>query len=110
MEKEDGERLIGIELKAGQVQAISRHNPHPNKLLQKRPQRRMVVDQIVIQLHAFLTGNATKDHHQGTLLLFRLLPAQLQLVVDPKALRLHPRPIGSNLRLTSIRLCLHGLK
>jgi hypothetical protein len=65
----------------------------------------MVVDQIVIQLHAFLAWDATKDHQQGKLLLFRQLPAQFQLVVNPETLCLHPCPVGSDLCFTSIGLC-----
>ena len=39
VQHEDRERLVGVELKQRQVQAVGRDDPHPDELLQQRPQR-----------------------------------------------------------------------
>src|SRR5262245_48493684 len=102
VEKERGERLIGVELEQRQVQAVGGHDANADEPLQQRPDAPVLIDQVIVEFDALVTRDAAHDHEQWLAGLLRLGEAARQVVVDPEPLRLdllaiRPHPVLAGL-------------
>ncbi len=72
VEQEGREGLVIVILEQRQVQAVGRNNADADKFLQQRPDPWVLIDQVVVELDAFLAGNAPQDDQQRLAGCFRL--------------------------------------
>ena len=72
VQQEDRERLVGVELEQRQVEAVRGHDADADELLQQRPEDRVGVDQVVVELDALLARDAAQDDDDRLAGLLRL--------------------------------------
>ena len=102
VQDEDGERLVGIELKEREIQAVGRDDADAHELLQRRLQPLVLIDQVVVELDALLARNAPQGHDERLASLFRLGEGLRQIVVDPEPRRFDLLLVRPNLLLAGL--------
>ena len=73
IEEKHRKRLIGVVLKRRQIQSVGAGKPHSHKTIHQGRDRRIIVNQIVVQLHTLLTWDASHGNQDRLAFFLRSL-------------------------------------